>query len=186
MRPRLLALLAGPVVAGLLLSGCGGDDSSESKVKVKDSKSSSSSESASATPSETPTGDKTKAGAVAFAKEYVAAINHAQETGGDTKQMVAAETADCASCAQNRKAIEDFYGPDAKVDGGDWVVDSFATKAAPGGDWLVALAVSYGPQTVDRPGSDNDDKLKPGQLRVKLKLVWQDGSWKVAENTRIA
>ncbi len=76
--------------------------------------------------------------------------------------------------------------PDAKVDGGDWVVDSFATKAAPGGDWLVALAVSYGPQTVDRPGSGNDEKLKPGQLRVKLKLVWEDGSWKVAENTRIA
>ena len=100
--------------------------------------------------------------------------------------MVAAETADCASCAQNRKAIEDFYGADAKVEGGDWVVDSFATKPAPGGDWLVALAVSYGPQTVDRPGSDNDEKLKPGQLRVKLKLVWEDGSWKVAENTRIA
>ncbi len=185
MRTRWLSLLAGLVAAGLLLSGCGGDDSSEPKSLPKDSKDSESA-SASATPSETSDAGKTKAGAVAATKEYVAAINHAQETGGDTKQMVAAETSDCASCAQNRKAIEDFYGTDAKVDGGDWVVDSFATKAAPGGNWLVALAVSYGPQTVDRPGSGKDEKLKPGQLRVKLKLVWEDGSWKVAENTRIA
>ena len=59
-------------------------------------------------------------------------------------------------------------------------------KAAPGGDWLVALAVSYGPQTVDRPGSGNDEELESGQLRVKLKLVWEDGARKVAENTRIA
>ena len=186
MRTRWLTSLAGHVVAGLLLSGCGGgDESSVVKSLPKDSKDSESA-SASATPSEASDAEKTKAEAVAFAKEYVAAINHAQETGGDTKQMAAAETADCVGCAQNRKAIEDFYGPDAKVDGGDWVVDSFATKAAPGGAWLVALAVSYGPQTVDRPGSANDQKLKPACLRVKLKLVWQDGSWKVAENTRIA
>ena len=183
MRTRWLSLLAGFVAAGLMLSGCGGDDSSEPTSLPKDTKKS---ESASATPSESPDAEKTKAGAVSFAKEYVAAVNHAQETGGDTKQMVAAETPDCVGCAQNRKAIEDFYGPDAKVDGGDWVVDSLATKAAPGGNWLVALAVSYGPQTVDRPGGGNDQKLKPGQLRVKLKLVWKDGSWKVAENTRIA
>ena len=44
--------------------------------------------------------------------------------------------------------------------------------------WLSCLPVSG--------GSGNDEKLKPGQLRVKLKLVRKDGSWKVAENTRIA
>ena len=185
MRTRWPSLLTGLVAAGLLLSGCGGDDSSEPTSLPKDSKESESA-SASATPSETSDAGKTKAGAVAATKEYVAAVNHAQETGGDTKQMVAAETPDCVGCAQNRKAIEDFYGPDAKVDGGDWVVDNLATKAAPGGSWLVALAVSYGPQTVDRPGGGNDQKLEPGQLRVKLKAVWKDGSWKVAENTRIA
>ena len=115
-----------------------------------------------------------------------AAINHAQATGGDTERMAAAETADCVGCAQNRKAIEDFYGPNAKVDGGDWVMGRYATKAGPAGSWLVALAVTYGPQTVDRPGTQNDEELKPGRLRVKFKLVWSDGSWKVAENTRIA
>ena len=160
MRTVLLRLLAGLVAAGLLLTGCGGD-SSEPKSQPKDSKNSSSA-SPSATPSEVPAAsEKTKAGAIAFAKQYVGAINHAQTTGGDTERMAAAETADCVGCAQNRKAIEDFYGPNAKVDGGDWVMGRYATKAGPAGSWLVALAVTYGPQTVDRPGTQNDEELKP-------------------------
>ena len=185
MRTVWLRLLAGLVAAGLLLTGCGGD-SSEPKSQPKDSKSSPSA-SPSATPSELPAAAETKAGAIAFAKQYVGFINHAQATGGDTERMAGAETPDCSSCAQNRKAIEDFYGPEAKVEGGDWVIGSFATKADPaGGGWFVALAVTYGPQTVDRPGTQNDDRLKLGRLRVKFQLVWRDGSWKVAENTRIA
>ncbi len=186
MRRAWLRLLAGLVAAALLLTGCGGE-SSELKSQPKDSKSSPSA-SASATPSEEQAAaKKTKAGAIAFARQYVGLINHAQATGGDTEPMAAAETPDCASCAQNRKAIEDFYGPDAKVEGGDWVMGQYATKAdKPSGGWLVALAVTYGPQTVDRPGTENDEKLKPGQLRVKFKVVWRDGSWKLAENTRIA
>ena len=185
MRTAWLRPLACLVSAGLLLTGCG-DGSSEPKSQPKESKSSSSA-TPSATPSEEPgAGEKTKAGAIAFTRQYVGFINHAQATGGDTSRMAAAETPDCVGCAQNRKAIEDFYGPGAKVEGGDWVMGQYATKAGPAGSWLVALAVTYGPQTVDRPGSDNDEKLKPGQLRVKLKLVWQDGSWKVAENTRVA
>ena len=96
--------------------------------------------------------------------------------------MAGAETPDCLGCAQNRKAIEDFYGPDAKVEGGDWVIGSFATKADPAsGGWFVALAVTYGPQTVDRPGTQNDERLKAGRLRVKFGMVWRDGSWKLAE-----
>ena len=186
MRTVWLRLLAALMAAGLLLTGCGGD-SSEPKSQPKDSKDSPSS-SPSATASETPAAaQKTKAGAIAFAKQYVGYINHAQATGGDTESLAGAETPECTSCAQNRKAIEDFYGPDAKIEGGDWVVGSFATKADPaGGGWFVALAVTYGPQTVDRPGTQKDEKLKPGRLRVKFQLVWRDGSWKVNENTRIA
>ena len=101
--------------------------------------------------------------------------------------MVAAETPNCVSCAQNRKAIEDFYGPDAKVDGGDWVVDILRHQGRP--RWRLAASRSPS-RTARRPSTGradgNDQKLKPGQLRVKLKLVWKDGSWKVAENTRIA
>jgi len=183
MRTVWLRLLAGLVSAGLLLTGCGGD-SSEPKSQPKESKSSTS---PSATPSEEPgAGEKTEAGAIAFVEQYVGFINHAQSTGGDTSKMAAAETANCVSCAHNRKVIEDFYGPGAKVEGGDWVMGQYATKAGPAGSWLVALDVTYGPQTVDRPGTQKDEKLKPGKQRVKFKLVWRDGSWKVAENTRIA
>jgi len=50
----------------------------------------------------------------------------------------------------------------------------------------LLLSGCGGDDSSDAKVEPKDEKLKPGQLRVKLKLVWEDGAWKVAENTRIA
>jgi len=176
--------VAGLAAAGLLLSGCGGD-SPEPKPLPKESKSSPSS-SPTPTPPVMPAvaKKKTKAGAVAFARHYVHLINHAQATG-DTGPLASVETADCSTCLRNRKAIQNFYATGATVEGGDWVISSTSTIANPAtGGWLAALGVRFGPQTIDRPRTKEDQSLKGGRLPINLQLVWRGGSWNVLESTR--
>ncbi len=184
MRTVWPRLLAGLVAGVLLLGGCG--ENPEPKQLPKPSKSSSPSASASPTPPVMPAAAKakTKAGAIAFARYYVSLINRAQATG-DTRSLAKAESANCATCKRSRNAIDALYESGSTVHGGDWSIDAISALVNPAtGGWLVELAVSFGPQTVDRPGTEEDQQLKGGRLPVNLQLAWREDSWKVIECTR--
>jgi hypothetical protein len=176
--------LAAAVLAGLLASGCGG--SPEPGQLPAPERSSTPSASATPAPPVMPKAAKakTRAGAIAFARHYVQFINHAQATG-DTRPLESVEAAGCASCAQSRRAIEQVYASGARVQGGDWSINGTTAIRNPASSgWLLELAISFGPQTVDRPGTSNDQRLKGGRLPVNLQIVWRTGFWEVIECTR--
>jgi hypothetical protein len=181
MRGRhTLAALCG--VLCLLVSACGGSAKSQPLPRPTASLS----PSASPTPPVMPAAakEKTKAGAIAFARHYVDLINHAQATG-DVSPLAAAERPDCTSCQRSRSAVTQLYESGATVDGGDWTIEGAdALKNQGSGGWLIEMHVSFGPQQVDRPGSSSDQQLKGGRLPVNVQLVWEGDAWKVAECTR--
>ena len=177
-------LAAGLFAASLLVSGCGGNP--EPQPLPKPTVSPSPSASASATPPVMPSAAKakTKAGAIEFARYYVELINHAQATG-DTVALAGLESPECKTCARSRKGIERLYESGAVVRGGDWSIGGISAIRNPATDgWLVELAVRFGPQFIDRPGSADDQDLKGGRLPVNLQLEWRDSSWQVGESTR--
>lgn len=168
------AMAAGALVCALLLtSGCGGDSSSSSEKTPSPSP-----RSASASTTPTPSAPalpeaatkNTKAGAIAFVRHYVRLINHAQATG-DVGALRTASAKKCVSCRDAMQSIEELYDSGGHLEGGDWRSGrALASRNASG--WLVTVRVTYGKQTVHRPGEDPQDLPGgPHTLNFTVNLV---------------
>jgi hypothetical protein len=184
MRTVWPRLLAGLVAGVLLLGGCG--ENPEPKQLPKPSKSSSPSASASPTPPAMPAAakEKTKAGAIAFARHYIDLINFAQSTG-DLRALQAVEGRTCKSCAQAESYLERLYGSGGTIRGGDFeVLSASALKNPSTHGWLVELGVRFGPQVVDHPSPKPDEHPKGGRLPLNIQVAHRSSDWSVLEWTR--
>lgn len=175
---RLLVLLAATL---LVLSGCGG--SPEPKPMPKPS-------STAASPSPTPPAmpsaakQKTKRGAIALGRYYVALVNHAQATG-DVKPLASIEAQRAPSCARSRLAVKRIYAAGGEIRGGAWRVRSVSALPNPTTHgWLIALTVAFGPQSVRRSASAEPQHLQGGRLPINLQIANERGEWRVRECTR--
>jgi len=145
--PRLAVwLAAGLVAAGLLLSGCGGD-SPEPKPLPTDSKSSPS-ESPSPTPPVMPAAakKKTKGGAIAVTRGFLAALNFAGATG-DTKPLRALYVPLCTRCEAIADGIDQTYRSGGKIEGGAWHPTRFKFYDIENQVAFIDAAVDYDAQT---------------------------------------
>ena len=182
---RLAALLT---TVGLTLTGCGGAPEPPPPPKAQESPA----PSATATPSAAPTPPampakarkNSRAGAIAFARHYVALINHAQAIG-DTAPLAAVEDAACESCRNGREFVRRVYASGGRISGGELrVSDALAIPDSTTGGWTVAVGVRFGPQQVDWGGEKPDQDLGGGQLPLNLQVDFRDNHWKVLQWTR--
>ena len=181
MRGRhTLAAICGALC--LLLAGCGGSPEPKPPPKAEPS----TSPSPSATPPVMPAAakEKTKAGAEAFVRHYVALLNHAQATG-EVDPMRAVESPSCKSCRSVQDDLTKLYGSGGHIEGGAWTLSQvIGVDPTPNGGRNVALVVTFGPQEVVRPEPAPAQHLKGGSLPLTMQLSTDPAGWRVAEWTR--
>lgn len=126
----------------------------------------------------------TKAGALAFAKHYIALINYAQATG-DTDEMRNAGGRRCRSCRQLRQTVETIYSSGGTIDGGAWRVRK-VLGVIPNADtdgFNVEAVIRFGPQVIRR-GGGKVQQLKGGTGAITVFVSPQKRGWEVDECTR--
>src|SRR5688500_10761674 len=112
------APLVAVVAAGLVLAGCGGSPEPDPLPK------SSTSEAPSASPSAPPVmpaaaKEKTKAGAIAFARGFLNTLNYSGATG-NTQPLRSLYMPLCTRCEAVADAIDRTYSDGGSIDGGAW------------------------------------------------------------------
>ena len=120
MRGRhTLAATTGLLLLAPLLTACGG--SAEPQPMPKPTASSSPSASASASPPAMPAAakEKTRAGAVAVARHFLATMDYAGGTG-DTAAFEDAYTSECTRCRGIAEGIKKTYEAGGSIEGGGW------------------------------------------------------------------
>lgn len=181
MRGRLtLAAVIGAL--GFGVAGCGG--SAEPQPLPRPT--ASTSPSPSATPPVMPAAakEKSKAGAIAFARHYVDLINFAQSTG-HVAELRAVEDAGCKSCQRADAYLEGLYKSGGSIRGGEFKIKSVSSVKNPETrGWLVELGVEFGPQVVDHPEPEKDEHPKGGQLPLNVQVAEHENGWRVLQWTR--
>jgi hypothetical protein len=175
-------LAAASGVLCLLLAGCGGSPEPKSLPKPSPSTSAP----ASPTPPVMPDAakEKSRAGAITFARHYVKLINFAQSTGR-LDELKAVENTGCKSCAQADGYLADLYDSGGSIRGGAFTINTVSSLKNPAtGGWLVELGVEFGPQVVDYPSPKPDEHPKGGRLPLNVQVAWLEGEWRVLEWTR--
>ena len=166
---RWLAVLA----AVALLAGCSGDP------KPKFSPTSSAPTSSSPSPDKPkPWEEKSKAGAVAFAKHWVDVFNTAQATG-ETRPLDEVSSPHCGSCANFIKITHQIYDGGGSLQSDGWAVRSVTPgPRATNADQVFSLAIRQSPQKVTY--ADGSTKTYTGGTAVfTAALVWAHDDWQM-------
>jgi hypothetical protein len=166
------ALLASVV----LVAGCGGDPKADPSPSTSTAP-------PSVTPTPTPPAlpDAAKladtAGAIAFVKYYVDAVNHATGTG-DTSALRGASSAGCESCRGVLAKVDDLYSAGGHSEGGVWRLVEVRVSHA-GMPWRVLGHLTYPSQRIVKPGQA-DETFPPGEYDMEFTLRYRNGGWQVA------
>lgn len=173
---------AGVVVAVMALVGC----TDEPEPRFEDpTETPSASESSSAAAEPEPWEEKSKAGAVAFAKFWVETLNDAQLTG-DVAPLRESSTKECVTCRDLADQLEGLYGSGGRVETEGWeVLLVGAPSAEITNSAQVTLRVYRAPQRVfvtDGPPKN----FEGDRTTFSAGLVWQDGQWRMDELVRFA
>lgn len=141
-------LVAGPIAAVLLLSGCGGSPEPSPVANPTKGASPSASPSASPRAPALPAAakEKTRAGAIAFARSFMDALNYAGATG-DTRLLRSAYIKLCTRCEAISDSIDETYAGGGKIEGGEWHVKRLKFYAIKNEVAFVDAFVDYDAQT---------------------------------------
>lgn len=124
----------------------------------------------------------TKAGAIAFVKHYVSAVNHALETG-DTSAVAALSDADCKACKRLISNVTKVYAPGGSIQGGTCAIKDIRSSAFDEANWQVSVQCSFQPQvTTAGDGTTTRTKGTDGLLLfvVQAKSGMKVTSWSQA------
>lgn len=176
-RFTVVVVMVAGLLAGAALGGCGGSDSTADP-------------SPSPSPTPSPTGlvmpaaakEHTKAGAVAFVKHYVQALNAAMSTG-ETAAVQRLAAPSCRSCANVVGQIRDIYTHGGHSKGGRWkVLRATAAERQPPQTALVYALVQFEPQVLFRTGDARPRRYPGGKQLFNFRLRFNDG-WAVERST---
>ncbi|GAB3655754.1 hypothetical protein GCM10027596_09130 [Nocardioides korecus] len=182
MRPLTRALATTALTGCLVLSsGCGGNPTPAPPPKTSPSPTASAS--SAPTPPALPAAarEKTKAGAVAFAKHYVSQLNYAALTG-DVGELRALALGSCAGCQALTSGIAKVYVNGGSIRGGEWTVVGSKTYGFTQGHFFLDLAIRSSRQVV-KESKTSTPRTFPGsrgQLRAFV-LERRAGAWRVSE-----
>lgn len=173
-------LAAGLIAAGLVVSGCGG--SAEPQPLPGPTATPSPGESASPTPPEMPSAAKakTKAGAIAFARGFLDALNYSGATG-DTAPLRALYAPLCTRCEAIADSIDKTYGDGGKIAGGTWHPTRFKFYAIKNDVAFVDALVDYDAQTWTKSRGEQPTEFPASQRNLKaFNLRWTGSAWLVS------
>jgi hypothetical protein len=125
----------------------------------------------------------TKAGAKAFVEYFWAVVNYATNTG-NTDAIRALSVRGCKGCEGGVTAIDQIYEKGGSVRGGRPVLSKFRVDLLLAGDLQMAhvtVTTSFSAETIDMPGTADDETRTPKSVRDRLELLFEDGGWKVSQ-----
>jgi hypothetical protein len=175
--PRLGAGLSAAVV---LLSGCVRNP--EPAPAPAPTKTPSPSASASPSPPVMPEAAKarTKAGAIAYAKGFIEALNFAGASG-DTKALRSLFIPLCTRCEAIADGIDQTYAAGGYFRGGNWTPTSFKFYVLRNDVAVLDAIVNYEAQTWLKSRGEKPITYRSSQNNLKaFNLRWQNTGWKVS------
>ena len=174
-------LAAGLVIAVTALAGC--TDEPEPRFEEPTETPAASESTSSAADEPEPWEEKSKAGAVAFARHWVHALNEAQ-LSGDVRALRAASTERCVTCRDLAEQLEALYAAGGHVQTAGWKV---LLVGPPPGDVTesvdVTLRIARAPQSVFE-GNGPPERYDGDRTTFSAGLVWRDGQWRMDELVR--
>lgn len=124
------------------------------------------------------------AGAEAFARHWVDALNHAS-TSGDTTQLRALAD-DCRACARMADGIDELYVSGGHLESSGWrVLRAGVSPARATGSFVVRLRILRPAEATYASADSQPTFFKGGRQSYALELVRGGGSWRVAKVFRV-
>lgn len=181
----------GVVLALSIGAGCSGDDPDGAR-SAGDAPAALGSESPSSQVSAPPAPDLPDAAAVenvqgakAFARHWVALLNHATLTGD--VEALAAVDADCGTCGELAEAITGLYSGGGRVETTGWQVTKVLAEpnAAPR-TAALQLSITRAPEAVFVRADAEAKPFTGGKEKYLMALKWQQGGWRISELANVA
>ena len=174
---------AGLVIAMTALAGCTNDPEPRFEEPAESPSASESTSSAAAEPE--PWEEKSKTGAVAFARRWVDALNEAQ-VSGDVERLRASSTPRCVTCRDLTAQLEALYKAGGRMETRGWRV---LLVGPPAGvvsrSAKVTLRVERAPQRVFE-GNGPPQRFEGDRSTFSAGLIWHDDQWLMDELVRFA
>lgn len=168
-------LVTAALIAATALAGC--SDEPEPRFEEPTESPTPSESTSSAAAEKEPWEEKSKAGAVAFARHWVDTFNEAQESG-DVDELAALSSAGCKTCNGYVNQLRTLYGAGGTLESDGWNV--LVVAPPPGqvkGAVEVTVRVNRSAQRVVEP--DGTTKRFPGgKATYSAELVWVNG-WRM-------
>lgn len=174
--------LVGPVLlVGLLVSGCSGDPEPRFEEPAESTPASGTS-SATSTPTDEPEPwqERSKAGAVAFAKHWVAVFNEAQQTG-DTSALRRLGRSSCMTCRRVAQRIEAVLDAGGFFRGPGWRVLDAQANDIKDGQTSVALDIERRRQRVRESSADPVVIYPRSEAVYRADVEWIEDAWRMRE-----
>ena len=167
-------LASGLVVAVMALAGCTDEPEPRFQEPTETPTASDSTSSAAAEPE--PWEEKSKAGAVAFARHWIDLFNGAMESG-ETSAMRATSSRQCKACRGYASQIDDLYGDGGHLEGEGWIVRvASVTPGALAERTEVSLRITRSPQAVHE-GDGAVKRFPQTKATYVADVAWQGGHW---------
>jgi hypothetical protein len=125
----------------------------------------------------------TTAGAKAFVKHFWNVVDYAQATG-DTGAVTALSLVGCKGCQGGVHSIDGVYTSGGSIRGGQTTTSHYSVEWIRSGKLQLAYVIvdlTFGPQTVDMPGTAHDKVSTGSRSTDRLELLAQAHGWKVAQ-----
>jgi hypothetical protein len=125
----------------------------------------------------------TQAGAKAFVEYFWEVVDYAQATG-DTAAIRALSVGGCTGCDGGIHGIDKVYDAGGSIQGGRTAVDHQRVEMLITGGREIAhvtVDLQFSPQTIDMPGTTDDQVADASRARDRLDLLATDGGWQVAQ-----
>jgi len=170
-------LAIGVAIAVLAFAGCSDEPEPRFGDPTESPSASESTTSAAAEPE--PWEEKSKAGAVAFARHWIDVFNEAM-LSGSTKEMRAISGPGCKACEGYSDQIDDLYAKGGRLEGDGWVVDVSSVPPGPiTSRAQVSLRITRTKQSVFT-GKGAVRKYDATHATYLAELGWTEATWRMA------
>jgi hypothetical protein len=123
---------------------------------------------------------KTKAGAIAFVRTFMDALNFAGATG-DTKPLRDAYIRLCTRCEAIADGIDKTYGAGGKIEGGEWHVKRLKFHAIKNEVAYIDAFVDYDAQTWTKKRGEEPVRFPASRGNLKaFNLRWTADGWRAS------